>query len=221
MPLSEPADRELLHTRDIMLRGYRRTDGHYDIEAYLMDTKSYGYGNPDRGYIEPGEPLHGLWARMTVDESMTIVAFEAASDHTPYAICPQAAPSFASLAGLKIGPGFLKAAAARVGGTHGCTHLRELLQQMGTTAFQTIKPAKARQAMLDEGTASPGTDSYDARVAAAMGGPPAILNTCLAYGTDSPVIKRRWPHLYTGPGHETVRAKHAEPAELADAPSGD
>ena len=57
--------------------------------------------------------------------------------------------------GCKIGPGFLKAAAARVGGTHGCTHLRELLQQMGTTAFQTIKPAKARQAMLDEGTASP------------------------------------------------------------------
>lgn len=49
MPLSEPADRELLHLRDIELRGYRRTDGDYDIEAYLMDTKSYGYGNPDRG----------------------------------------------------------------------------------------------------------------------------------------------------------------------------
>ena len=35
-------------------------------------------------------------------------------------------------------------------------------------------------------------------IAEKMGGPPAILNTCLAYGTDSPVIQRRWPHLYTG-----------------------
>jgi hypothetical protein len=209
MPLSEPADRELLHLRDIELRGYRRTDGDYDIEAYLMDTKSYGYGNPDRGYIQPGEPLHGLWARMTVDEGMTIVAFEAASDHTPYAICPRAAPNFASLAGLTIGPGFLKAAAARVGGTHGCTHLRELLQQMGTAAFQTIKPARARQAMMDEGTTAPGSDRYDARVAAAMGGPAAILNTCIGYGTDSPVIKRRWPHLYTGPDQDTVQPEMA------------
>jgi hypothetical protein len=31
-----------------------------------------------------------------------------------------------------------------------------------------------------------------------MGGAPAILNTCIAYGTDSPVVQRRWPQLYTG-----------------------
>ena len=52
--------------------------------------------------------------------------------HTPYAICSSVAPSFTRLAGLQIKPGFLKEAAKRVGGTLGCTHLRELLQQMAT-----------------------------------------------------------------------------------------
>ena len=121
-----------------MLRGYRRADGLYDIEAQLTDTKSYGSANHDRGYIEAGEPIHGMWLRLTVDEERRIVACEAASDHTPYAICPAAAPNFTRLAGLQIKPGFLKEAAKRVGGTIGCTHLRELLQQMATTAYQTI-----------------------------------------------------------------------------------
>src|SRR4051794_6318848 len=51
MPLSQPQDRDLLHSRDIELRGYRRADGLYDIEAKLTDTKSYGSANHDRGYI--------------------------------------------------------------------------------------------------------------------------------------------------------------------------
>ena len=71
MPLSPPPERELLHSRDIVLRGYRRADGLYDIEAQLTDTKSYGSANRDRGYIHAGEPIHGMWLRLTVDERAT------------------------------------------------------------------------------------------------------------------------------------------------------
>ena len=145
MPLSPAPERELLHSRDIQLRGYSRADGLYDIEAQLTDTKTYGSANFDRGYINAGEPIHGMWLRMTVDEHRHIVACEAASDHTPYAICPAAAPNFSRLAGLQIKPGFLKEAAKRIGGTAGCTHLRELLQQIATTAYQTIDPARAKR----------------------------------------------------------------------------
>ena len=199
MPLSPAPERELLHSRDIELRGYRRADGLYDIEAQLTDTKTYGSANFDRGYINAGEPVHGMWLRMTVDERRHIVACEAASDHTPYAICPTAAPNFARLAGLQIKPGFLKEAAKRIGGTAGCTHLRELLQQIATTAYQTIDPARAKREADAAGEAdTPGSDRLDQRITAKMGGAPAILNTCIAYGTDSPVIQRRWPHLYTG-----------------------
>src|SRR5574340_319824 len=57
MPLSKPANRELLHQRDITVRGYQRPDGLLDIEAHLTDTKSYSFPNEDRGEIPAGEPL--------------------------------------------------------------------------------------------------------------------------------------------------------------------
>src|SRR5258708_2335889 len=129
MPLSPPAEREALHTRAIEINGYRRTDGCYDIEAHLTDTKTFGSANHDRGFIGPGEPIHGMWMRLTVDETMHIVDCEAVSDFTPYDLCPAAAPNFGRLVGLQIKAGFLREANQRVGGTVGCTHLRELLQQ--------------------------------------------------------------------------------------------
>ncbi len=200
MPLSPPVARELSHTRAITIYGYRRTDGLYDIEASLTDTKAFGFPNDERGFIAPNEPLHGMFMRMTVTEDMAITECEAVSDHTPYAICPSAAPNFARLAGLKIGRGFLKEANLRIGGTHGCTHLRELLQQMATTAFQTINPHRAKRetdAAARRGEKISG-ETLDAKITERWGGPPAILGTCLAYGTNSPVVQRRWPHLYTG-----------------------
>jgi hypothetical protein len=200
MPLSPPAEREALHTRAIEINGYRRADGLYDIEAHLTDTKTFGSANHDRGFIEPGEPIHGMWMRLTIDEKMHIVECEAVSDFTPYDLCPSAAPNFTRLIGLQIKAGFLREANQRVGGTVGCTHLRELLQQMATTAFQTINPARVRREMQQEGALpKPGSDQTDERITEKMGGAPKILNTCLAYAADGPLVKRRWPQLYTGP----------------------
>ena len=200
MPLSQSADREHLHTRAIEINGYRRADGLYDIEAHLTDTKSFGQTNHDRGYIAAGEPVHDMWIRLTVDEEMLIQAVEAVSDRTPYLTCPAAAPNFARLAGLRIKAGFLREANKLVGGTVGCTHLRELLQQIATTAFQTIKPARVRREMQAEGASeAPGSDAADKRITEKWGGGNKILNTCLAYDEKGPLVKRRWPHLYTGP----------------------
>src|SRR3712207_6546677 len=102
---------------------------------------------------------------------MDIVASESSSDHTPYAICPGAAPNFARLAGLKIGPGFNRAVAERVGGVQGCTHLRELLGQMATVAYQTLYPIRAAK------------EQAEAARRAAAGEPapkrrPALVGTC-------------------------------------------
>ena len=170
MPLSEPAERELLHLRDIELRGYRRADGLFDVEAGLTDTKSYAFENRDRGEIRPGTPLHRMLARMTLGEDMVIRSFEAATEFAPYLACPAAAPNFSALAGLRVGPGFLKAANARVGGVMGCTHLRELLQQMATVAFQTA--------------------AFLRRAPRPAGARPALLNSCLAYAEDGEVARR-------------------------------
>ncbi len=199
MPLTQPAERDHLHTRAIEINGYRRADGRYDIEAHLTDCKSFGQTNYDRGFIEPGEPIHDMWLRLTLDEQMHIEAVEAVSDKTPYVMCPTAAPNFSRLVGMQIKAGFLRDANRMVGGTIGCTHLRELLQQMATTAFQTINPARARRELQAEGGADrPGSDALDTRITEKWGGGNKILNTCLAYDERGPLVKRRWPHLYTG-----------------------
>ena len=196
MPLSPPADRDLTNLRDIALRGYQRRDGLFDIEAHIRDTKTLGFQNIDRGgWIEPGEPLHEMWLRVTIDEDMTIVACEAVTQHGPFAICGGGAQHFDRLVGLSVKPGFLRAANARVGGIDGCTHLRELLQQVATTAFQTLWPVRMRRAeerrrqSADAGRGEAGTGREV----------PALLNTCYAHADTRDVVRRSWPHLYRGP----------------------
>jgi hypothetical protein len=207
MPLSAPVAREKQHTRSIEIDGYRREDGMYDIEAHLTDVKTFGQTNYDRGFIPAGEPIHDMRLRLTVDDTMEIVGSEAVSDLTPYRMCPTAAPNFSRLVGMRIKAGFLRDANQAVGGPVGCTHLRELLQQMATTAFQTINPARVRKEMKAEGTVPlPGSDSVDARITEKMGGPPKIMNTCIAYSDAGPLVQRRWPHLYTGPATEVSQA---------------
>ena len=191
MPLSpSQTPRRHLHTRQIELNGYQREDGLFDVEARLADTKTYPFELQDRGPIEPGEPLHGMAMRMTVDDTLTIVAFEAATDYSPYSICPEIAPNYARLAGLQIRAGFLRAANERVGGVHGCTHLRELLQQMATVAFQTLYSQRAGQAAKRPPSSKP-----------------PLLNSCYAYRDDGPIVARNWPEFYTG-----ERAEAAEDA---------
>ena len=155
MPLSAPVAREKQHTRTIEIDGYRREDGMFDIEAHLTDVKTFGQTNYDRGFIPAGEPIHDMRLRLTVNETMEIVASEAVSDLTPYRMCPTAAPNFSRLVGMRIKAGFLREANQAVGGPVGCTHLRELLQQMATTAFQTINPSRVRKEMKAEGTTPP------------------------------------------------------------------
>ena len=173
--------------------GYRRDDGLYDIEAHLVDTKTYAFSNHDRGTIEPGAPLHGMLARMTLDEDMLIVAFEASTEFAPYSMCPQAAPNFARLAGIRVGRGFIRAANERIGGVHGCTHLRELLAQMGTVAFQTLYSKRQKRAAAPNAVSTPDVP------AATPAARPPMLGTCLAYAPDSAVVQRFWPEFYTGP----------------------
>lgn len=191
MPLSAPAERELLHERAITLHGYQRADGLFDLEALLVDTKTYGFSNESRGWIEKGEPLHGLRIRLTVDEDMLIHGCEAASDHTPYAVCPKAAPNFARLAGLRIGPGFNRAVKERVGGVLGCTHLREVLGQVATVAYQTLYPVRLRKEQAARAARLAAGESLEAPGPRAH----ALLGTCIAYAPDSPVVLARQGRL--------------------------
>ncbi len=183
MPLSTPTAREALHTRDVVCVGYKRGDGLYDVEGHLVDTKSYSFSNKARGEIKPGEPLHEMWIRLTLDEHMHIHDVEAVTDAGPFEICPDIVDRFKLLIGLSIGPGWTRKAQERLGGANGCTHLLELLRPVATTAYQTLYSARKQR-----GNGEP-----------AGAKKPAFIDTCHALASDSVVVKEHWPRFYTGP----------------------
>jgi hypothetical protein len=174
MPLPKAAPRKLHHLRDITLRGYEREDGLIDIEAHMTDTKTYSFGNSERGAIPAGDPLHDMWLRLTLNHALTIEAVDVAMDSTPHTVCPAITPNFQRLVGLSIAKGFLKAASERLGGTDGCTHLRELLQQLGTVAFQTMFSVRTNKTATE-----PATKPRQI--------PAQLLNTCHAYAANGPL----------------------------------
>jgi hypothetical protein len=183
MPLSAPAPRKLVHTRAIECKGYEREDGLWDIEAHLVDTKTALHMRRDGGRErKPGEPVHNMWLRLTIDLDMRIHDAEAVTDDGPYRHCGDITPNFKALAGITIGPGWRREIAARVGGVKGCTHLVELLGPLGTTAFQATGRARAARDAGKSATARP----YQ-------------LNSCHVYREDSAAVRERWPQFYTGP----------------------
>lgn len=184
MPLSPSAPREPLHTRHVECRGYRRADGHWDIEGHITDVKAYSFNNRLRGEITPGTPLHEMWLRVTIDVGMTILAIEAVTDNAPFAVCPAITPNFQRLKGLRIGPGFNAKIRALLGGQQGCTHLVELMGPIATTAYQTMFSERRRS----ERTEEPGAPRRR----------PPILDTCHAYASDGELVRTEFPEFYTG-----------------------
>jgi len=186
MPLTAPAPREHIHTRQIECRGYRRADGLWDIEAHLTDVKTYAFESDWRGEMTPGMPVHDMWIRLTVDDQLVIRGVEAVTDASPYQLCPEVTANFQRLVGVSIRPGFTLKVRELLGGTQGCTHLVELLNPVATTAFQTIYPWRHRHENLP-----PREQQKPVRR-------PRLLDTCYAYATSGPLVKRYWPEFYTG-----------------------
>ena len=187
MPLSPAHPREHCHTREISCRGYRREDGLWDIEGHLVDTKPYEFTSEYRGTTPGGSAVHDMWIRLTIDDDMVIQACEASMESQPYDVCSAITPNFAKLAGIKIGKGWMRDANQAVGGIHGCTHLRELLPPIATTAFQTIYGMQIKAAR-EAGLSRPVPNS----------GKPRHINACHAYREDGEIVRETFPEFYTG-----------------------
>ena len=189
MSLPEAAPRRHVHTRAIDYRGYEREDGMWDIEAHMKDTKTYEFSNKWRGTVPIGEPMHEMFLRVTIDDSFVIRDIYAATEHSPFEMCPSITPNYKNLIGIQMGPGWRKAIRTKVGGTEGCTHLTELLFPMATVAMQTIWPIKSKRRQesdAEEGEKTSGNKR------------PVVLDTCHAWATDSPVVRSNAPKYYTG-----------------------
>jgi hypothetical protein len=196
-PLSAPAERNELHSRQYDFHGFRRADGLYDIEGRMTDCKTYAFPNRWRGEIAAGDPVHDMWARITIDDDFVVVDIEVHTAAGPFEVCPAITPSFAALKGARIGKGWARALKERFGGVHGCTHHVEMLRAMGTVAFQTV--FGAREMMKRERSAQSGHDTSGGDAAAAPGVPtkrPGVIDTCHALAADGEVVRQLWPQFY-------------------------
>lgn len=183
MPLPAPALRSLFHTREVIYRGFRREDGLWDLEGTLCDQKAYAvtlYGQPPR---PAGRPVHDLAVRLTLDDQFIVRAAVSSMDATPFTECLQARAPIERLVGARLGPGWRQAIERAMGGVEGCTHLRELLSNMATAAYQTIPSGLAH---LQGRTDVPHPVSTD---------PPHHLGGCITWDVDGPVVQRHYPQF--------------------------
>jgi hypothetical protein len=184
MNLPPPAPRRHEHTRKISCEAYRREDGLWDIEARIVDTKPFSYQDPFRGLREPGEAVHDMALRLTIDKGMTVRDRDVATMSAPYAPGFEVAPVFNGLIGKKIGAGWRRTVHECVGGVKGCTHLRELLLPVATVAIQAMGDwPKDRQAV-----APPAADNKTER--------PHFIDGCKAWAGDGEVVATLYPHFH-------------------------
>ena len=182
MALPAAVEREKKHHRKIDCEGFLRADGLWDIEAHLVDTRSFdcSYDESHRGGVIPaGEPVHDMWMRLTIDFEFRIHDVQATSVQTPFPVCPGAAASMRKMIGLRIAPGWRSQVRERIGRVESCTHLMDLLGQMTATAYQTLHHALEERESRREPR-----------------GRPAILDTCMALSSSGETVRKHWPEFY-------------------------
>ncbi|CAN5690169.1 DUF2889 domain-containing protein [soil metagenome] len=181
MPLSIPKSRKPAHERTVTLRGYRREDGLFEVDAELVDSKPEAWHSPERGVLPADVPVHRMLARLTVDDDFVVREIEACMDNYPFPECSAAVPPVDKLVGASLLGGWRKAIEAALGNTRGCSHIRELLTVMATAVYQTTSDHRRRLA-----EASPVT----------LASPPAHFDKCIAWDIDGPVVARLRPEFH-------------------------
>jgi Protein of unknown function (DUF2889) len=183
----EDVTREEIHHRRIDMRGFRRSDGLYELEGRVTDRKPFDFRPGGDGEIVPAQQgIHDMGVRLVFDEHMVVHDVTTFMDATPYPACLGGGAALQSLKGLRIGGGWIREVRSRLGGGLSCTHLMELLTPMATAAIQALSPV--RNARPDRWNES---------------GRPAKLDSCYAYRAESEVVKRRWPAFYRPAPPET------------------
>lgn len=174
--------RKLLHTRRIVCTGYEREDGLYEIEGQMQDISADATELLYRD-LEAGGVIHDMRLSLTFDAQLLIHDAHARIDASPTPFCADIQQRYQQLVGQRMVPGFTHTVKRLFGGTHGCTHLSELLGPIATTAYQTLFAVHRE----NHGRRKPLPDSPW------LLPKPATVGTCHALRTEGPVAEILWP----------------------------
>lgn len=172
--------REELHLRRIEMRGYRRSDGLFEVEGRVVDTKPAEFVPKSGGRaVAAGEPIHNMGVRLVFDSGMVVRDVQTFTDASPYSVCSHGGDALRELIGTSIKPGWGSTVRRKLGGNRSCTHLMELLMPLATTAIQSVGALNLHR-----------TEATDS------GGKPAKIDSCYAYAASGELVLRRWPQYY-------------------------
>ena len=188
MLIEQDADKELVHTRQITCLGYRRRDGLWQIEASVADEKGQAVPFNSRPAVLPGELIHHFSLCVLIDDDYQIRDVAAKTLAAPWAVCTDIAADYRRLIGLRIGPGFTRAVREILGGRLGCTHLTDLLGQVGNTYMQASYPDRLARQKLHDADPRQWPDK----------GTLAFVDGCHAWRKDGPVLAGEYPRLARG-----------------------
>lgn len=170
-----------MHNRSIQVHSFEREDGLWDVEAELIDTKSYDFTRKDGGIRPAGFAFHHMHLRITINDSFDIVHAEAVYDSAPFAEqCTAVAPVYADLVGMNLLKSFRQQVKERFARTSGCTHITELAAVLPTAAIQTMSSRRRKDSN------QPATR-------------PHMLGGCHAWRLDGPVTKEYYPQWFEAP----------------------
>lgn len=178
--------REELHHRRIDMRGFKRSDGLFEVEGRVVDRKPFDFVPwSDSRSVPANEPVHDMGVRIVYDMQMKVHAIETFTEAAPYRICPEGGRALQALVGLRMTSGWNKEVRNRLSGARSCTHLMELLTPLATAAFQSLSHlGKTRPQRFD------------------ATGRPLKIDSCYAYGAERENVLRHWPE-YHRPGGGT------------------
>ncbi len=199
MPLpSVEYPRTPMHTRTVRVDAYRRDDGHWDLEAELVDVKPHDVPLQS-GVRKGGDPMHVMRLRVVIDGEFNIVDAIAASDAVPYpGYCEQIVGDYGKLVGLNLVRGFRAGLRDRLANRDGCTHLTELAQSLPTAAVQAFAGDEHRRVEMERDA-----NGQEKR--------PFQLDRCHALRSDGPAVQLYYPAWF--------RAE-TRPARAGHAPDG-
>ncbi len=181
MPLPPAAPRRQLHTRRITFRGFQREDGDWDIEGDLLDTRTYTSQALEKGSMAPETPIHDIRVRVTVNDALEVKDIAAQMSSVPFVACQPALAPLRGLIGATLGPGWRRSIDTHLGGTASCAHLRELLFNVATAAYQTVPVYLAQVA----GQSAPTSKLT----------PPLHMGKCTTWAFDGPLIRDHYPQF--------------------------
>jgi hypothetical protein len=165
--------RDELHFRRIDMRGFRRSDGLFEVEGRVVDRKPHDFepilGQP----VSAGAPMHDMGVRLVFDDEMVVHDVQTFTEAAPYELCPAGGLALQELKGLRMTSGWSREVRSRLVGARSCTRLMELLVPLATVAFQSLS-------MLRRGR----PDHLDAT------GRPTKIDSCYAYAAEGELVRR-------------------------------